>query len=65
MGGTEIVCKERDQHPLSFLRALTSMLSPLAGFRRSSLGFDGLGATLDDLPFVRIPTAVTAPPEGP
>lgn len=57
--------KDLDQHALPFLRAFTSMLASFAGFRRSSLGFEGLGTTLDDLPFARAPAAVTAPPEGP
>ena len=41
------------------------MLPSLTGFRRASLGFNGLAAILDDLPLARAPAAVTAPPEGP
>ena len=50
---------------LPFLKALVSMLGSFLGFRRSSLGFEGLATILDDLPFARAPAAVTAPPEGP
>ena len=57
--------KEPYQHGFPFLNALTSMLASFVGFRRSSLGFEGLEIILDDLPFARAPAAVTAPPEGP
>ena len=55
----------QDQQALSFLKTLESMLASFIGFLRSSLGFDGFETILDDLPFARVPTAVTAPPEGP
>lgn len=62
-GGVEITrSDERGQHPLPFLRTLKSTLPSLTGFRRSSLGFNGLETILADFPFAR---AVTAPPEGP
>lgn len=58
--------KERaDQHLFSFLRMLVSMLPALTGFRRSSLGLDGFGTILEDLPLARAPAAVIEPPEGP
>ena len=41
-----------------------SLLTSFAGFRRFSLGSEGLIGILDDLPLPRAP-AVTAPPEGP